>query len=446
MVGSGTVRTMPTAAKETSRPNILLIVTDQQHIDTISAGGCPHTQTPAMDRLARSGVTFRNSYSTNPVCSPARSSIFTGRMSTETGVYINGKRIRPDIPNIGQWLSGNTDYETFYAGKWHIPRTHPIQIEGFRVLTTGIGGHGILGDTSTSRACENYLRNRSGSRPFFMVAAFLQPHDICEWLRLNTFASGRIPYDHLKGALPELPDNFQYGSSEPGYLKRTRETRDPAVGKWDALQWRYYLWSYYRHVEMVDGEIGRILQALDDRGYGKNTLIVLTSDHGEGLARHQNVRKSLPYDEVARVPLIISWPDHTLQNKMDGSSLVSGVDIVPTVCDYAGVLPPKNMRGRSLRPLLEGKTVSPQPYVVSEMLGDRARMIRTERYKYVSYRDDPVDMLFDMLDDPGETKNIAGEPSHQAAVEKHRGMLIEWEKQLDVVPNLPGANAWWRKS
>ncbi|MFB0524245.1 MAG: sulfatase-like hydrolase/transferase, partial [Phycisphaerae bacterium] len=102
--------------------NILLIITDQQHIDTIAAGGCRHVRTPALDRLKTRGASFAQSYSSNPLCSPARSSIFTGRTSSEAGVHVNNLPIRSDIPNLGQWFSQETDYETVYAGKWHLPR------------------------------------------------------------------------------------------------------------------------------------------------------------------------------------------------------------------------------------------------------------------------------------------------------------------------------------
>ncbi len=158
--------------------NILLIITDQQHIDTIAAGGCRHVRTPALDQLKTHSISFTQSYSANPVCSPARSSIFTGRTSCETGVHTNGRPIRSGIPNLGQWFSQQTDYETFYAGKWHVPRTYTSNIPGFKVINTGIGGFGYLCDTVMSRACEGFLRNRSKRKPFFLVASFMQPHDI----------------------------------------------------------------------------------------------------------------------------------------------------------------------------------------------------------------------------------------------------------------------------
>ncbi|GAI82937.1 unnamed protein product, partial [marine sediment metagenome] len=202
-----------TVAAPPSKPkpkNIVLIYTDQQHIDTIAAGGCAHVQTPALDRLKTNGVSFTQSYTANPLCSPARSAAFSGRTSCECGVHVNGRPIRSDIPNLGQWFSEHTNYETFYAGKWHLPRSYTSSIPGFNVINTGIGGFGYLCDTMVSRACEGFLRNRSKSKPFLLVASFMQPHDICEWLRLNMENPAQLRYPELDRELPELPGNFDY--------------------------------------------------------------------------------------------------------------------------------------------------------------------------------------------------------------------------------------------
>ena len=434
------------ASDADARPNILVVITDQQHIDTIAAGGCDHIRTPALDKLKNRGVSFSQSYSPNPVCSPARSAIFTGRTTTETGVCTNGKSIRSDIPNLGQWFSEQTDYETLYAGKWHVPGTHQNEIEGFDVLHTGIGGQGNLGDTAMSQACAAYLRNRRADRPFLMVTSFMQPHDICEWLQLNTENPDQLRYSELADRLPPLPDNFEFDAREPAKIKETRQANDPAKGGWDDQQWRFYRWSYYRHVEMVDGEVGRILQALEDTGQEQNTLILFTADHGEGLGHHQMVRKSSPYDEASKVPMLVSLPERIQENRTDGTHLVSGLDVVPTLCDYAGIEPPPNMRGASMRPLLEGRATSWHEYIITEMPGNRARLVRTERYKYISYADDPIDQLFDMQNDPGETENLAADPRHVNVVAEHRELLKQWESRLDVSPDLPHAEAWWRTS
>ena len=430
----------------TAKPtNILLIITDQQHIDTIAAGGCRHLRTPALDRLKTSGVSFTQSYSANPLCSPARSCVFTSRTSSETGVFVNGLPIRSNIPNLGQWFSQQTDYETFYAGKWHLPRTYTSNIPGFKVINTGIGGFGYLCDTVMSRSCEGFLRNRSKSKPFLLVASFMQPHDICEWLRLNMDNPNEMRYPRLAGELPELPDNFEFDKNEPGAIKKRRLGNEPFKGKWNKEQWRYYRWSYYRNIEHLDAEISRILQALQDCGYSKDTLIAFISDHGEGMAHHQMVRKNILYDEAARVPLIFSWPGHISENITDSTHPVSGLDITPTLCDYARIKPPENIRGRSLRPILEGGPVPADNFIVSEVSRNTGRMVRTQSFKYIVYKDDSVEQLFDMTTDPGETKNLIASSRYASILEEHRKMLKDWESRLDALPNVPNAGFWQRR-
>jgi len=430
------------AARSSSPPNILLIMTDQQAIDTIAAVGCSYVKTPAMDRIKKRGVSFVRSYCANSVCSPSRAAILTGRAASETGVWKNSEHIRFDIPNMGEWFSQQAGYETVYAGKWHLPSGYSHFIPGFRVLHTGISGVGNVGDTAVSRACEGFLRNRSSSKPFLMVASLMQPHDICEWYRLNKIPPSRLPYQELADELPPLPDNFEVTTPEPEELKRRREGWEPYEGKWDKQHWRYYLWSYYRHVEMVDGEIGRLLQALEETELDKSTLIVFTSDHGEGMAQHQLARKQTAYEASARVPLMVSWPRHVLEDHTDTTHLVTGMDIMPTVCEYAQIATPPNMRGQSLKPLLEGKSVPWRSHIVTEIPKNVGRMVRTERYKYVTYLNDPVEQLFDMDEDPGETVNLAAGSRHASILNEHKKLLKGWESQLDIAANVPNPDAW----
>lgn len=443
--GAASRKTLAVGQSGKPKPkNILLIITDQQHIATIAAGGCRHVRTPALDRLKTSGASFAQSYSANPVCSPARSAILTGRTSCECAVHVNGRPIRSDIPNLGQWFSEYTDRETFYAGKWHLPRSYSSKIPGFKVINTGIGGFGYLCDTMVSRACEGFLRNRSKSNPFLLVASLMQPHDICEWLRLNMENPGRLRYRELAGELPELPDNFEFDKNEPEAVRRRRLGNEPFRGKskWDKEHWRYYRWSYYRNIEQVDAEIGRVLQALEDFGHAKDTLIVFTSDHGEGMGHHQMVRKSSFYDEGARIPLLFSWPGHIAEDKTDIFHLASGLDIMPTLCDYAGIEPPANMRGISLRSTLEEDSGPSRHFIVTEASSNTGRMLRTPRYKYITYKDDPVEQLFDMKNDPGETKNLVASSKYASTLQECRKMLRKWETRLDVPDNIPNADVW----
>jgi choline-sulfatase len=347
---------------------------------------------------------------------------------------------------MGQWFSQHTDYETVYAGKWHLPRTYTDDIPGFRVLHTGIGGFGYLCDTLMSRACEGFLRNRSKDKPFLMIASFMQPHDICEWLRFNMNDPGSLRHDGIADSLPPLPDNFEFDPAEPASVAGRRLGNEPFRGrsKWTRQHWRYYRWSYYRHIEQLDAEIGRVLRALDDFGYGGDTLIALTSDHGEGMGHHQMVRKSSLYDEASKVPLLLSWPGHIRSDVIDRTYLVSGLDIMPTLCDYAGIAPPPNTRGASLRPVLDEPSSAGRGFVVTESNSNTGRMLRTDRYKYIRYVDETGEQLFDMKNDPGETKNLAASAKYDSVLAEHRKLLADWELRLDVPASTPHASKWRR--
>jgi choline-sulfatase len=393
-------------------------------MDAIAAHGNRFVRTPNLDRIAAAGVSFRDSYTTYPLCSPARSSMFTGRMPSETGVNTNGLPIRESIPNLGQWL-GARGYDAVYAGKWHVPASYATAIPGFTVLPGGIGGQGNSGDAAVSRACQGWLHNRSGAKPFFLVASLLQPHDICTWVATHDRPAAWEKMARIDGPLPPLPSNFAFDAREPGALKAGRRP------KWSADQWRYYLWSYYHHVEMVDAEIGRVLDALEDTGRAKNTLVVMTADHGEGSGHHQKVLKNYLYDEAAKVPLLVSLPGQTPAGRQDTAHMASGLDITPTICDYAGVAAPPAMKGRSLRPVIEGRSTAWREAVFAEVARG-GRMVRTADAKYIVYPNDPVEQLFDWRADAAESRNVATESKHAATLESHRRLLKEWEGRLDI--------------
>jgi choline-sulfatase len=420
------VTAMPAIAAG-KRPNFLLIITDQQGMDAISGHGCGDVRTPNIDRLVNGGVSFRKCYSAWPLCSPGRSSLFTGRMPSETGVVNNNVPILPTIPNIGQWL-GRDGYETVYSGKWHLPETYPVTMPGFTVLPGGIGGQGNTGDAGVSRSCQGYLLNRTpGSKPFFMVTSLLQPHDICEWVTAHFGPDGWESQPANAGKMPDLPPNFNFDRNEPQMLVNRPRPR------WSGEEWRFYLWSYYHHVEMVDAEIGRVLNALEDSGERDNTIVIMTSDHGEGRGRHHMVLKNYLYDEAANVPLMFSCPGHMPAGKQDSTHLVSGVDLMPTISDFAGMAPPPDMVGRSLRPVIEGKSTEWREFVAAEVVGG-GHMIRTPGHKYVMYNGDPVEQFFDMQADAGETHNLAPDSAHAGGIEDHRKLLKEWTGRLKLAP------------
>ena len=425
-------------------PNILFMHLDQQHWEAVSAFGCSHLKTPSIDRLAARGTSFSLSYSANPVCCPARACWYTGRASSENGVVMNDRwPIAKEMPDMGQWFSAR-GYDSVYSGKWHI--TARQLTKSFRVLTPG-SGLGEVTDGMVSRAAEGFLRSRQASdKPFFLNVGFLQPHDCCYWVfehRENTPLTrfGSPPAD-----LPPLPANHRFDPNEPAPLRALHSGRHHR-SKWTAEHWRWYLWNYYRMVEMADAEIGRVLNALDDTGLSEETLVVLTSDHGDGLARHALTSKMFLYDEAARVPFIASMPGQIQSGQRDTSHLVSGLDVAPTLCDFAGIDGMPKARGVSLRNLLENQQTDPwREFLVAETFRS-GRMVRTPEYKYIAYHNDPVTQLFDMRSDPGELKNIATEASKADIVRNLAGRLDTWEKHLELHPlkELPPKKARKRK-
>ncbi len=419
----------PAAHARKKRPNFLFIMADQLGLDALSGHGCPDVHTPNLDRLAAQGVSFLESHSTDPVCSPARSSLLTGRMPTETGVITNDRPIHDSVPDMGQWLR-QAGYRTTYCGKWHLPGGYQTSMKGFDVLPVG-AGQGDLVDGVVSASCEAFLRNYRDSDPFLLVASFMQPHDICYWaIKNRAIVPEELPFPELADHLPDLPPNHRARPRAP------RELDSKIYTGFSDEQWRYYLYIYYRQVEMLDAEVGRLLDALEETKQAKNTVILFTADHGDGRGRHMHVSKWYPYDESVKVPMLLSCPGRMEEGLQDTTHLVSGLDAMSTVCDFAGAAPPPHVLGHSLRPLAECQTADWREFVVADthIVG---RMLRTAGYKYVRYENDPIEQLFDMKADPWETVNIADQPGVANIVADHRRLLEDWESRLQNVPPTP---------
>ena len=435
------------AAEGKKRPSVLIITTDQQRVDAMSAVGNKWVKTPNMDSLATNGVYFTNSYCPYPLCSPSRASLHTSRMPHEIGVDHNSMAIDPKIPLSGQ-VFREAGYDTGYAGKWHCPAVYPTEgFAGYDALnsTTRTGKLAQVVDEGTMNAAVEFIR-RKREKPFLVTVSFINPHDIC----LPAGATSPIldqvwqRYQPPAGAeLPPLPANFGDTQGLPeGFARRPRHDA------WDENQWRKYIYAYYRMMEDVDRQVGEVLKALRESGQEENTLVVFTSDHGEGLASHRWTGKMMYYEEEAAVPLIVSWKGVTPAGRIDREHLVSALDVLPTICDYAGIKGPAVMQGKSLRPIIEKPQEPGHEYVVTEMANGPARsfMVRTRQYKYMVFpatTGRKQEMLFDMQADPGEMKNLAGQPSLAPEVERHRRLLADWNKLTEESshPILPAPKA-----
>ncbi|MCE5326409.1 MAG: sulfatase-like hydrolase/transferase [Planctomycetaceae bacterium] len=428
------------AAPAKRRPNILIITTDQQRVDAMSASGNRWAKTPAMDSIAAGGVSFMQSYCPYPLCSPSRGSLHTGRTPHELLVDHNSMHIAKGIPLSGQVLREG-GYDTGYAGKWHLPASYPADgIAGFEVLNK-VGRGGRLArdmDEATLKVATEFLR-RQRSKPFLLVASFLNPHDICLLANPNAITDELWKrYGPKDGAeLPPLPANHALSLGTPA-----SQARRARHGNWEAQRWRRYRYAYFRMMEDVDRQIGQLLHALRQSGQEEDTLIVFTSDHGEGLGCHGWTGKLHFYDDEAAVPLIVSWKGVIPAGRSDKDHLVTALDVLPTLCDYAGVAAPPVVHGRSLRGVIDDPKSAGSVYVASEMAvgGGRSFMIRTKKYKYMVFHEGAkAEMFFDMDADGGEMKNLSADANLAAEIDRHRKLLAQWCKLTEVekYPMLP---------
>jgi len=419
------------------RPNILWLLTDQQSALAMSCAGNSDLRTPAMDRLAAGGVRFERAYCTQPLCTPARASLFTGLMPRDCGCPRNGQAIREETRprELGRLLA-DAGYDCYYGGKWHVPQVAMPEDNdhGFHVICGFNDAR--LADASTGCLARIAAQPLEQRRPFFLVASFDNPHTICEWARSMALPWGSIGEPPPPVECPNLPPNFMPAPFEPEII-RVEQAANWGIYPYrerSPEDWRQLRWAYYRLVEKVDSEIGRILGALETRGLAENTVVVFTSDHGDGHGAHQWNQKSALFEEIVRVPLIIRAPA-ARPGTVSRSDLVStGLDLLPTVCDYAGVTPPGGLSGRSLRPLVEarpGASESPRKALFLETVFDgvrgfetQGRAVRTARHKYSVYdRGRYREQLVDLDADPGEMVNLAVERRHVDVLAEHRRLL-----------------------
>ncbi|MDP2335794.1 MAG: sulfatase-like hydrolase/transferase [Bacteroidota bacterium] len=451
------------------KPNILIIVSDQQVIDTISAYKeyfkhpaylCHWANTPNFDRMIAGGYSFLESNSTNPVCCPARSSLFTGRYSTETGVTYNNIGIDKNVPNMGEWFETNADYKRIYCGKWHAGGqwNYPDiegarKIPGFETIPVGVGGTGDFNDFQVSGAMKGFIMNYQEDKPFLAVAGLMNPHDICYWTP-QLHGDKLVPKSdifELVDNRPPLPPNYNFKFDDPYLKQQVKFTKE---------EWQNYLYDYCRMVEKVDADLGRMLDAVDSRN--DETLVIFTSDHGEGAARHRRVQKWHPFEQSVKVPFIAYMPGRIKENSIDQKHTVSGIDLMTTVCDYAGIPAPPGCRGRSLRPIIEqGKSQEEMDVAFAEFQ-HTGRVVRKGDFKYVKiyeysgepdkpfvrledgqpekfqacagssrYKTTSHQLLFNINNDPWELIDLSADPAYRLKMEELDTLLAEeWEKKM----------------
>ncbi len=469
--GAGIAGGLLPGARAAARPNILLVITDQQSSRMLSAAGNPWLRTPAMDSLAHSGVRFAQAYAANPVCLPSRFAMFTGKYPSAVGVRHNGSKPSAAVNDFPQRALGHimrrAGYETAYGGKVHLPGPMArIRECGFDTVVTPNQREEL------ARLSVDYL-HKPHSKPFFLVTSFINPHDIC-YMAIRDYAEslkgaaaaenpdGRIALhapkeldealamppgisekDFFVHRCPPLPANFEIPKEEPDaieWLVKERPFREHARRTWNAERWRRHRWAYCRLTERVDGQIHQVLSALDDTGLAGNTVVIFLADHGDHDSAHRLEHKTTFYEESARVPLIVRDPAaHRAGVVVEDVLASTGLDVFPTVCDYGGVEPPAGLQGRSLRPSVEGKPPARQrPTLLVE--SEIGYMVTDGRYKYAAFDPDKGkrrESLVDLETDPGEMHNLAAHSGHRSHLLRLRAAMADWQRQNGVSFEMP---------
>lgn len=462
-----------------SKPNIILIMTDQQRADTINALDAPWMKTPVLDKLVKEGTSFTNCYVTSPVCVGSRASLFTGLYPHSTGVFTNFQPWEPT------WVSSLADagYHCVNIGKMHInpydakggfhqrffmenkdrplfldehPRAiydewdkalharklekpsrytrHKQDPEGYRDALGAFPWHlddDMHSDMFIGDHAVWWLKERKATSPLFLQIGFPGPHPPYDPLPhyLEQYKDADIPVPHPTAeeiaAQPPTQAELRNNMIRNNYDSVAWKEQPDAEA---LLRMRHH---YAANVSMIDHQVGEIMKTLDERGYLDNALVIFTSDHGDALGDHGHIQKWTMYDCSVRVPLVI-WSRNLVGHKRN-DSLVQLMDIAPTVLEAAGLTPPEAFEARSLWPVLNGEREEIRTEVYSELARDHIQtgaeyivMKRDARWKIVYYLGETFGELYDMEQDPGELRNLWSLPEHAALKEQMVKDLLEW--------------------
>ncbi|MGV0817202.1 sulfatase family protein [Martelella sp. AMO21009] len=456
-----------------TRPNIVFVITDQQRHDTIRAMGFPYMDTPNLDALVEEGTAFSNMYVTSPCCAPSRASLFTGLYPHNSGV------LRNDEVWPSTWVSdlAAAGYHCCNVGKMH---THPFEAPfGFHErhvvenkdrahpnlpffldnwdkalmargvekpdrrtyrrrqdYATALGAFSweldrdLHPDVFTGRLACCWLKEWNGTKPFFLQVGLPGPHppydpapeDLEPYLDRDLPAPIPSDIEAQPKALQELQANHIRDDHDA-----VRHLAHPTEE-----QTRRQRAHYYANVSMIDGIMGEIRAALDERGVADNTIIIFTSDHGDCLNDHGHSQKWTMYEHSVRVPAIIHDPRHPGGARVD--DLVSLMDLGPTVLEFAGLVPPSWMEGLSLAPYIRGETGAPlRTEVFAELARDMIQsnaafftMIRTGPWKLVHISGTTEGQLFNLKNDPDECANLWDDANHADTRRELTARLLEW--------------------
>jgi arylsulfatase len=462
------------------QPDIIFIITDQQRYDTIRALGASHMDTPNIDCLVANGFSFEQCHVTAPSCVPCRASLFTGYYPHTNGVLANGQ------PWSRTWVSdlANAGYHCVNVGKMHtipydakagfherfVVENKDRYMEGrwfFDEWDKALASHGLKKQQREEYRKRDDYKDRLGAFTWDLPPAMQSDNFIgdttCWWLETKPvekplflvvgFPGPHPPYDPTPEVaekymardvpMPDVSDEDLQALAAPWIAKREHDVEvdhDSVVWKLhptegELKRMRAY---YYANCEMIDTQVGRIVASLEKRGNLDNTIIIFTSDHGDNLGDHGLSQKWAPYEEVTRVPLVISAPGR-FEGGRRVSKMVQLFDLGPTILEWAGLKPDGAMEAISLNPALEGEAFAGRTHVFCEQAGDvnmtgatYLTMARSKTHKLVHFRGSDEGQLFDLMADPGERKNLWNEPSERETKQALLNAMLEFHIESSV--------------
>ena len=446
------------------RPNILLILVDDLK-PAIGCYGDPLAKTPNIDRLAARGVRFERAYCNQAVCAPSRNNLLLGTRSTSLGIYSLGQNFRqaaPDAVTMPQFFMRH-GYRAESVGKvlhtghgnhddpnsWSVPSLHEKVVE-YLLPANSAGGQLTREEGFFTNQMLNQIRSlprgsawemtdvpdnayadgriadegiqrlraakQRTEQPFFLALGFVKPH-------LPFTAPKKYWEMHDPEAFP-LPPNQKHPEGAPAYAgKKGGEivNYDPLTieNLKDETMQRKLIHGYYAAASFVDAQIGRVLDEIDRQEFSQNTIIVFWGDHGWHLGDHGYWTKHTNYEQANRIPIIVVAPGMATQGCVT-QQLAETVDLYPTLADLTGLpLPtgPQPIDGISLVPVLRdpSRSIRNHAYHCYPRRGRMGRAIRTEQYRLVEWKKIGAQKnsaeyeLYDYINDPGETRNLASE-------------------------------------
>jgi arylsulfatase A-like enzyme len=466
-----------------TRPNIIFIMSDDHAAHAIGAYGSRVNKTPHIDRLAREGALLTNVFATNSICTPSRATILTGQYSHINGVTMFN-RFDSARMTVARLLQQH-GYYTGMIGKWHLG-SDPDGFDRWEILPgqgayrdpifyTATGEKTYTGryvtDVITDLAID-FVRTRPSNKPFFLMMHHKAPHRPWEPDEAHAaqFASLHVPepptfWDSYATRSDALHENQQRIAADlnnrdlkrappqglagqeltnwlaikPDSVTILRDGKDVTLTGEALARWKYqkFMQDYLATVQSVDDSVGRVLATLDETRLARNTIVIYTSDQGFFLGDHGLFDKRFMYEESIRMPFLVRWPAGIKPGtKIDAMAL--NVDFAPTFLDIAGVAAPTEMQGRSLQPVLRGRTPADwrdaMYYRYYHDPGDhntRAHYgVRTRTHKLIYFWKKDQWELFDLVNDPTELHNLYGQPGREALTASLKQALARLKREV----------------